>query len=154
MMTTRMAQFWTSVVGCTKSFDWASYMLSHVWVRLILIKLNIVTEKDRTHAYSLLVSHITTMPTVLISNFDLLLFKLSNRYTYEKSSKLIKIETFHQNQFYTLFSHLQLETEFFKFKTIGPKVCHPHSQVVQLDMIKSCFVKCVESCLRLNVLCQ
>ena len=42
MLTTGMAHFWTSVVGCTTTFDWASDKLSHVRVTLFPKKLKIV----------------------------------------------------------------------------------------------------------------
>ena len=43
-----MAHLWTSVVGVTKSIDWASDKLSHVWVRIFLKKVKIVKSIELT----------------------------------------------------------------------------------------------------------
>ena len=66
--TTGMAHFWTIVVGCTMSFDWASDRLSLVSVRLILKNFKIVIREDRTHTGRVSIQTLTTMPTMLCSN--------------------------------------------------------------------------------------
>ena len=52
-----------SYLQCKTSFDLASEKLSHVWVRLFLGEIKIVTKKDRTYDDSKPVWHVTTKLT-------------------------------------------------------------------------------------------
>ena len=95
-----MAHLWTSVEGCTTSFDWASNKFSNAWVKLFLEKLKFVTRKGRTHADTMPVSPLTTISTLLTTKWDLFLFKLHNsKWSTLKSDQ--RITSFHQNQFVT-----------------------------------------------------
>ena len=90
-LTFQMAHFWTCFVGCITSFNWASDKLSHIWVRLFLTKLKIVTKMDRTHADKMQASD-------FYANYA-----FNKKFYFEKILKHEKITTFHQNQFLTCY---------------------------------------------------
>ena len=65
-LNTGMAHFWTSVLGYTTSFDWASDKLSHVWVRPFLKDLKSGAWQDRARADRTQDQNLTAMQIILI----------------------------------------------------------------------------------------
>ena len=99
------------------------------------------TSTNRTHARGMTGKHLTTVSPVLTIDSDLPVSKLKNS-NMKKSSKLLKLTDFHQNNFLTCYLIINFGSTF--FLTFQKIIAYSISPNVKTQVAQKCAISVVK----------